>query len=130
MSYFRRAMAKKQKSNSRIRLESDGMVFSTQPNWEDRFRSNENETMDDHASSKQKLYVSLDRKQRAGKPVTMVEGYQGDAMSLLLLGKELKSICGVGGAVKEGLILIQGDQRERIIAVLEQKGHQVKRKGG
>lgn len=123
-------MAKKQKSNSRIRLESDGMVFSTQPNWEDRFRSNENETMDDHASSKQKLYVSLDRKQRAGKPVTMVEGYQGDAMSLLLLGKELKSICGVGGAVKEGLILIQGDQRERIIAVLEQKGHQVKRKGG
>lgn len=86
--------------------------------------------MDDHASSKQKLYVSLDRKQRAGKPVTMVEGYQGDAMSLLLLGKELKSICGVGGAVKEGLILIQGDQRERIIAVLEQKGHQVKRKGG
>lgn len=81
-------------------------------------------------TGKQLLYVSLDRKQRAGKPVTLVEGFSGDAMALLLLGKELKTTCGVGGAVKDGCILIQGDQRKKVIATLEGQGHKVKSKGG
>lgn len=130
MLYFRRAMAKKKKTNSRIRSLGDGMVFSTQTNWQEQMQDDEVEHGVEPVTVKQKLYVSLDRKQRAGKPVTMVEGYQGGAMSLSLLGKELKSICGVGGAVKEGVILIQGDQRERVIVALENKGYQIKRKGG
>ena len=120
-------MAKK-KNKSRLRLEGDGMVFSTQPGWS---MMPERETdLADKANLKQLLYVSLDRKQRAGKPVTLIEGYSGDAMALLLLGKELKTMCGVGGAVKDGCILIQGDQRIKVIAALEAKGHRVKSKGG
>ena len=104
------------------------MVFSTQPGWS---MTPEPEVEDGSmGNSKQLLYVSLDRKQRAGKPVTLIEGYVGDAMALLLLGKELKTMCGVGGAVKEGCILVQGDQRKKVIAALEGKGHRVKSKGG
>jgi translation initiation factor 1 len=121
-------MVKGKKHNTRVRQDDDGMVFSTQPGWAPSV--NENDSTNSGSNGKQLLYVSLDRKQRAGKPVTLVEGYAGDAMHLLLLGKELKTVCGVGGAVKEGCILIQGDQRTRVIAALEEKGHQVKTKGG
>ena len=121
-------MAKNKKDKARVRTESDGMVFSTQPGW--TLMSEQDTSEEPVANDKQLLYVSLDRKQRAGKPVTLVEGYQGDAMALLVLGKELKTICGVGGAVKEGCILIQGDQRQKVIAALEGKGYRVKSKGG
>jgi translation initiation factor 1 len=121
-------MAKNKKDNARVRTERDGMVFSTQPGW--TLMPEQDASEEPVANDKQLLYVSLDRKQRAGKPVTLVEGYQGDAMALLVLGKELKTICGVGGAVKEGCILIQGDQRQKVIAALEGKGYRVKSKGG
>ena len=121
-------MTRKKKNNARVRLENDGMVFSTQPGWTAMDESDSSSNV--AATGKQLLYVSLNRKQRAGKPVTLVEGYSGDAMELLLLGKELKTTCGVGGAVKEGCILIQGDQRKKVIATLEGMGHQVKSKGG
>jgi translation initiation factor 1 len=121
-------MTRKKKNNARVRLENDGMVFSTQPGWTAMEESDA--SSNSAATGKQLLYVSLDRKQRAGKPVTLVEGYSGDAMELLLLGKELKTTCGVGGAVKEGCVLIQGDQRKKVIATLEGMGHQVKSKGG
>ena len=121
-------MSRKKKNNARVRLDSDGMVFSTQPGWEAMEEAES--SCNPAATGKQLLYVSLDRKQRAGKPVTLVEGYSGDAMALLLLGKELKTTCGVGGAVKDGCILIQGDQRKKVISTLEGKGHQVKSKGG
>ena len=120
-------MTRKKKNNARVRLENDGLVFSTQPGWT---ATEESDASSNAATGKQLLYVSLNRKQRAGKPVTLVEGYSGDAMELLLLGKELKTTCGVGGAVKEGCILIQGDQRKKVIATLEGMGHQVKSKGG
>lgn len=120
-------MSQNKKNKSRVRLEEDGMVFSTEPGW---VPSAVEESSEASGGVSQQLYVSLDRKQRAGKPVTLVEGYAGPAMELLVLGKELKAQCGVGGAVKEGCVLIQGDQREKVIAVLKGKGYHVKSKGG
>ena len=123
-----RSMCAKKK-NQRIRFSGDGMVFSTQPHWKPELE--EDASVDEEIRpSSQTLYVSLDRKQRAGKPVTLVEGFQGNGMKLLLLGKELKAICGAGGSVKDGAILIQGDHRDRVILELEGKGFKTKRKGG
>ena len=114
-------MAKKRKRND------DGMVFSTNANYdfEDDFIEDDNWTPSDCT-----LYVSLDRKQRAGKPVTLVEGHNGPSSDLLFLGKDLKKMCGVGGTVKEGCILVQGDHRDKVVSHLEKVGYTVRRKGG
>ncbi len=105
----------------------DGMVFSTNANYdfEDEHIEDDNWTPSDCT-----LYVRLDRKQRAGKPVTLVEGHNGPAYDLLFLGKDLKKICGVGGTVKEGYILVQGDYRDKVVSHLEKVGYTVRRKGG
>ena len=117
----------KRKSH-RNRGNEDGMVFSTNPgySWDDDLPEHEDWSVGQCAT----LYVSLDRKQRAGKPVTLVEGFDGPAAELLLLGKALKQQCGVGGAVKEGCILVQGDHRDKVLAHLDSLGYQTKRKGG
>lgn len=105
------------------------MVYSTQPQWKPD-TDHDAAFSEEMSPSSQTLYVSLDRKQRAGKPVTLVEGFQGSGMELLVLGKELKAICGAGGSVKDGAIIIQGDHRDRVISELEGKGFKTKRKGG
>ena len=114
-------MAKKRKRND------DGMVFSTNAsyNFEDDLSSD-----GDWSPRDCTLYVSLDRKQRAGKPITFIEGHNGPASDLLSLGKDLKKICGVGGTVKEGCILVQGDHRDKVVLHLGNVGYTVKRKGG
>jgi translation initiation factor 1 len=119
----------KNKRSSKVGQSSlDGLVFSTDATWKQAVSSDlEQDAVD---ATKQTLYVSLNRKQRAGKPVTFIEGFQGSAMDLLLLGKQLKKECGVGGAVKEGCVLIQGDHRDRVVLSLEKQGFRVKRKGG
>ncbi len=104
-----------------------GMVYSTNEDYEYEEDTDEQETLE---ASKQKLYVSLDKKNRKGKAVTLIEGFVGSEEDLKDLGKELKSKCGVGGAVKNGEILIQGDVREKVAAILEKEGYKVKRKGG
>jgi len=105
-----------------------GVVYST--NSEYTFETDGKEKQKTAEPSQQKLYVKLDRKNRRGKSVTLVEGFVGTENDLKELGKELKSKCGVGGSAKEGLILLQGDFRDRVISLLKEKGFNVKRSGG
>jgi translation initiation factor 1 len=76
------------------------------------------------------LYVSIDRKQRGGKSVTLVEGFIGSDDDLKDLGKMLKSKCGVGGSAKDGEIVVQGENRDKVMELLNKAGYKTKRKGG
>jgi translation initiation factor 1 len=104
------------------------IVYSTNPNFQ--FEIEEEESTDALAKNQQKLYVSIDKKQRAGKEVTLIEGFIGSEDDLKELGKMLKSKCGVGGSVKDGEIIIQGNFRDKVMELLVKDGYQVKRKGG
>lgn len=105
-----------------------GVVYSTNPDFHyDKEGKDEKETL---PSQQQNIRVSLDRKKRKGKSVTLVEGFVGKEEDLKGLGKMLKTKCGVGGTVKEGDILIQGDFCEKIIEILKKEGYKVKRSGG
>ncbi len=104
------------------------IVYSTNPNFNYEYNHpEEKETLPPHL---QLLYVCRDRKQRAGKVVTLVSGFVGKDEDLEILGKKLKAKCGVGGTVKEGEILIQGDLVEKVINILQNEGYKVKQKGG
>ena len=116
------------RTQGRTRGDVAGMVYSTNPGYS--WASEEDEGEPWSVNGCATLYVSLDRKQRAGKPVTLVEGFDGPASDLLLLGKALKQHCGVGGAVKEGCILVQGDHRDKVAQHLDTLGYKIKRKGG
>jgi translation initiation factor 1 len=74
--------------------------------------------------------ISLDTKGRKGKGVTLIKGVLLNSSDLKKLAKELKQKCGVGGAVKDNIIEIQGDHRDTLVMLLTQKGHKVKRSGG
>ena len=105
-----------------------GMVYSTNPEYQ--YESGEEEEKESISPNQQQLYVSMDKKNRKGKKVTLVEGFSGSTEELKSLAKELKSKCGVGGSVGDGAILIQGDFRDRIHSLLQEKGYKVKRSGG
>ena len=105
-----------------------GVVYSTNPDFSYETEA-ENEEMT-LPPRQQKLYVSLDRKNRKGKSVTLVTGFVGQEDDLKELGKLLKTRCGVGGSAKNGEIFIQGDFRERVIEILKTEGYIVKRSGG
>lgn len=105
-----------------------GLVYSTNP--EAIVPPSDGESAEPVEPGTQLLYVSLDRRQRAGKSVTLIEGFTGPQDQLDALGKALKTRCGTGGTVKDGCILIQGDVREKAIAFLLEKGYKTKRKGG
>ena len=104
------------------------VIYSTNPDF--NYESDDQPEAETLTPSQQKLYVSLDKKQRKGKAVTLIEGFVGAEDDLKDLGKFLKSKCGVGGSVKDGEILIQGDVRDKVIPLLESDGYKVKRKGG
>jgi len=107
---------------------SGGIMYSTNPDFE--FPQESKETNSTPANNQQDLRVQLDKKQRAGKAVTLITGFVGLGSDLLDLGKKLKSKCGVGGTVKDGEIIIQGDFRDKIIQILQSEGYKVKRIGG
>lgn len=79
---------------------------------------------------KQTLEAHYSSKGRAGKVVTLIKGFEGDKTELKDLGKALKNALKVGGTIKDNTLLIQGNNRERIIELLEEMGHWVKRVGG
>ncbi len=104
------------------------MVFSTNPDLvPDEEIQEEAETL---APQQQNLRISLDKKQRKGKKVSLVTGFIGHDSDLKDLGKALKTSCGVGGTVKNGEILIQGDFRKKIKAYLDKQGYHSKFVGG
>jgi translation initiation factor 1 len=104
---------------SKKKPNSNGIVYSTDPD----FRPEEEPVPQENLSPRQqRLKVRLDTRQRAGKAVTLVEGYVGPEAELEALGRQLKTHCGTGGSAKDGLIIIQGDQRDKIAAWLVAKG--------
>jgi translation initiation factor 1 len=103
-----------------------GIVYSTNPNFS---FEKEDEQINTLPPQQQNLIVLLDKKQRAGKSVTLVKGFIGNENDLLALGKLIKTKCGVGGSVKEGEILIQGDFRQKIKLMLEELNYKVKISG-
>ena len=98
-----------------------GVVWSTDPAYE--YKHEERIEENTLAPAQQELRVRRDSKMRAGKTVTLVEGFIGTTDDLESLGKILKSKCGAGGSVKDGTILVQGDFRERILQTLQQLGY-------
>ena len=104
------------------------VVYSTNPNFAYEYEQDqEQQTL---PPQQQKLYVSIDRKQRAGKEVTLIEGFIVTEDDLKELGKILKSKCGVGGSVKDDEILIQGNFKQKIFDLLIKEGYsQTKQKG-
>lgn len=106
----------------------DGIVFSTADSFDYQFGMEESQ--DTLPPVQQKLRVLLDKKARAGKQVTLIEGFVGTEEDLKELGKLLKNKCGVGGSTKDGEILIQGDHRDKVVQVLTQAGYGAKKVGG
>ena len=107
-------MAKKNKPDSR------GFVYSTDPNFD---FEEEHENLNTLPAAEQKLKIRLETKQRAGKAVTLVEGFVGLEQDLEELGKKLKTFCGTGGSAKDSEIIIQGDQRDKVLQWLLKNGY-------
>jgi translation initiation factor 1 len=110
---------------SKKRNNSGGIVYSTDPNFTPA-NDDDQEEVNTLPPAQQQLRVKLDTKQRAGKVVTVVDGFVGKEEDLEKLGKELKTKCGTGGSAKDGLILIQGDYKEKVIKWLQDWGYKAK----
>lgn len=104
-----------------------GIVYSTDPN----FRPAEEEAIvETLPPGEQPLRILLDKKQRAGKVVTLVTGFMGNDTDLQALGKQLRNHCGTGGSAKDGEVIVQGDQREKVNQWLLKNGYRLVKRIG
>lgn len=115
-------MSKKNKSDKH------GFVYSTDPNF--RFEGEDEGVAETLPPQQQKLRLWLETKHRGGKAATVVSGFAGREEDLEDLGKKLKNFCGTGGSAKDGEIIIQGDQREKVLQWLVKNGYTNSKKAG
>ena len=108
-------MSKKNKSDK------NGFVYSTDPNFQ--FQHEDEQQAATLPPAQQKLRVRLDTKQRGGKTVTLVDGFVGTDDDLQELGKKLKNVCGTGGSAKDNEVIVQGDQRDKVLQWLLKNGY-------
>lgn len=118
-------MSKQQKK--KVFNDFGGIMFSTNPDFEYEETNNDVERL---SPNQQDLRVMLDRKNRGGKVVTLITGFVGNDDDLQVLAKTLKVKCGVGGAAKDGEIILQGDFKEKVLLFLQKEGYKVKKSGG
>ena len=116
-------MTKKRRTGN----DKDQFVYSTNPDFS--FNNDDNREEATLPAQQQKLRLTLDTKQRAGKAVTLLHGFVGSTEDLQTLGKQLKTLCGTGGSVKEGIVIIQGDHRDKLLTWLLKNGYQHTRRG-
>jgi translation initiation factor 1 len=103
-----------------------GLVYSTDPDFKPRVEGQpESATL---PAAEQRLKIKLETKHRAGKAVTLVEGFTGTAADQEELGKKLKAYCGTGGSVKDGEIIVQGDHRDKVLQWLHKNGYALAKK--
>ncbi len=99
---------------------ADGFIYSTDPDFR---AEKKEENISSLPVQDQLLRIKVDNKLRGGKVVTIIEGFSGPEKDLEKLGKELKSFCATGGSVKDGVIMVQGDNREKISQWLNKNGY-------
>jgi len=98
-----------------------GMMYSTNPDF--KYNTGDAEEEETLPKEKQLLRISLDKKNRGGKAVTLITGFRGTTDDLTTLGKFLKVKCGVGGSAKDGEIIVQGDLRPKVLEILQKEGY-------
>jgi translation initiation factor 1 len=103
------------------------IVYSTNPDFDYKLPGKETRTL---PPQQQNLRVGLSKKGRGGKTVSLVTGFSGSEEDLTELGRMLKNKCGVGGSVKDGEILMQGDVRDKVVDILQKAGYKIKKAGG
>jgi translation initiation factor 1 len=116
------------KDKKKIINDFGGIMYSTDPSFV--YNDETAATNESTPNSQQDLRVTLDKKNRGGKAVTLITGFKGGDEKLVELAKMLKTKCGVGGAAKDGEILIQGDFRDKVILILQKEGYKAKKSGG
>ena len=105
-----------------------GLVYSTDPNF--KIEEDIDEEQESILPAQQKIRIRLDKKHRGGKAVTLIEEFIGKQVEKEELGKKLKTFCGTGGSVKDGEIIVQGDNRDKILQWLIKGGYTSSKKAG